>query len=382
MNKWNKKFWRCCGWLFMTPMLAFASGNAQLTAIRFTTVNDAPRIIFSLNQSTVSHVFTLSNPERLVVDFERTRLNAATKNTSFAAAGIKSVRSGHPSSTTLRMVIDLSRPIYFKVSSQPRDREVVIDIGSPSQKIQKKPVITFKRQPVEHAPVIVIDAGHGGKDAGAVGFLGTKEKDVTLRVAKILAEFINQHSRMRAVLTRDGDYYVPLRGRLKLARKGKADLFIALHADSYFNNQAFGASIYTLSQHGATTEAARWLAQRENNSELGGVDLSELVDQSYLLRSVLIDLAQTATITDSQHLGGMMLSSLSNLTRLHYRHVEQAPFMVLKSPDIPSILVEMGFISNEKEERRLRDRDYQNRMARALFVGIQNYLQKYPITGG
>ncbi len=380
--------------LFLLSMLAHAATNTQLTAIHFTTVNDSPRIIFSLDQPTVSHVFTLSNPERLVVDFEQTRLNTSTQNSNFPAAGIKDIRSGHPSPTTLRMVMDLARPIYFKVSSQPSDQQVVIDIGSPSEKIQnnqtiqQKAEITFKRRPfaltlpVAHSPVIVIDAGHGGKDAGAVGSLGTKEKDVTLRVAKSLAEFINQHSRMRAVLTRDGDYYVPLRGRLKLARKGKADLFIALHADSYFNDQAFGASIYTLSQHGATTEAARWLAQRENNSELGGVDLSELVDQSYLLRSVLIDLAQTATITDSQHLGGAMLSSLGNLTRLHYRHVEQAPFMVLKSPDIPSILVEMGFISNEKEERRLRDRDYQNKMARALFAGIQNYLQKYPITGG
>ncbi len=145
---------------------------------------------------------------------------------------------------------------------------------------------------------------------------------------------------MRAVLTRQGDYFVPLRDRLKLARKGKADVFIAIHADSYFNTRSIGASIYALSQRGATSEAARWLARRDNYSELGGVDLSELGDQSYLLRSVLIDLAQTATITDSLRLGTCMLDALDDITRLHYTRVEQAPFVVLKSPDIPSVLVE------------------------------------------
>jgi N-acetylmuramoyl-L-alanine amidase len=404
MNKWQKKIWQSLLWMLILPGLACASNNAKLTGIQFATVNNASRITLSLSQSTVSHVFTLSNPERLVVDFENTRLNTPTKNMNFSAAGISSVRSGHPISTTLRIVMDLASPVHFKVLSEPRDREVVIDVRSPvraQRVVQSAPKVASNKpffkpfatampsstfssnssKPVAHPIVIVIDAGHGGKDSGAVGPLGTKEKNVTLRVARALAELINQHTRMRAVLTRDGDYFVPLRGRLKLARKGNADLFVALHADSYFNDQASGASVYTLSQHGATTEAARWLAQRENYSELGGVDLSELGDQSYLLRSVLIDLAQTATTTDSQHLGGFMLSSMKRLTRLHYAHVEQAPFMVLKSPDIPSILVEMGFISNEDEELHLRDQAYQNKMAQVLFDGIRLYLKKYPITG-
>ncbi len=387
LNVMNKYFFAC---LCFLSALVFAADDTKLTAIRFTTTHDASRIILSLNQPTVSHVFTLSNPERLVVDFERTYLTTSTKNSHFVD-GINALRSGHPNPSTLRLVMDLTKPINFEVMSQPRDNEVVIDIHSLSEKIQKRTAVLISPKKVlnhaavslpTHTPVIVIDAGHGGKDSGAVGVLGTKEKNVTLRVAKLLADLINRHTHMRAVLTREGDYFVPLRARLKLARKGNADLFIALHADSYFNDQAFGASIYTLSQHGASTEAARWLAQRENYSELGGVDLSELVDQSYLLRSVLIDLAQTATITDSLRLGSVMLSALRTLTRLHYTHVEQAPFMVLKSPDIPSILVEMGFISNANEERRLRDQDYQNKMAEALFNGIRIYLQKYPITGG
>ena len=206
-----------------------------------------------------------------------------------------------------------------------------------------------------------------------------KEKNVTLAISKRLAHLINQQPNMRAVLTRNGDYYVGLRGRLKLARKGNADFFVALHADSYFNDHASGASVYALSQHGATSEAARWLAKKDNYSELGGVDLRELSDQSYLLRSVLIDLAQTATITDSMRLGKGILSNLRDVTRLHYSRVEQAPFMVLKSPDIPSILVEMGFISNAQEELRLNNENYQDELAQALFHGIRNYLQKYPV---
>jgi N-acetylmuramoyl-L-alanine amidase len=188
---------------------------------------------------------------------------------------------------------------------------------------------------------------------------------------------IEAEPNMRAVLTRNGDYFVPLIDRIKLARKGKADLFIAIHADSYFNTSSSGASVYALSRGGATSVAAKWLAQRDNYSELGGVDLGELEDQSYLLRSVLIDLAQTATITDSMRLGKSVLHSLDDVTRLHYSRVEQAPFMVLKSPDIPSILVETGFISNAKEEMHLRDPRYQDQIAQALLNGVRTYFRKY-----
>ena len=220
---------------------------------------------------------------------------------------------------------------------------------------------------------VVIDAGHGGKDTGAIGLGGTKEKTIVLIIAKRLAQLINQTSTMRAVLTRQGDSFVPLRQRLKLARKDEADLFIAIHADAYFEKQARGASVYALSTHGATSEAARWLAQKDNYDELGGVELNALQDRSPMLRSVLIDLAQTATIQDSIRLGRNVLDAIDDISSLHYKQVEQAPFMVLRSPDIPSILIETGFISNPMEEIKLNDARYQEKLVKAIFDGIKSY---------
>ena len=238
---------------------------------------------------------------------------------------------------------------------------------------QKMPAPIINNHPL----TVMIDPGHGGKDTGAIGARGTQEKDVVLQIAKQLADLINQTPNMHAVLTRDGDYFVTLHNRLVYARKNKADIYISIHADSYFNNWASGASVYALSKNGATSIAARWLARRDNYSELGGVSLSELNDQSPLLRSVLIDLAQTVTVTDSMRLGGVLLDAMDNVTMLHYSRVEQAPFMVLKSPDIPSVLVETRFISNPAEETRLRDKKYQHKMAMSLFNGIRHYQKKY-----
>ena len=187
---------------------------------------------------------------------------------------------------------------------------------------------------------------------------------------------INRDTGMRAILTRDGDYFVPLRQRLKMARNYHADIFIAIHADAYFDKKAYGASVYALSQRGATSEAARWLAQRDNYAELGEVALDTLQDRSPLLRSVLIDLAQTATIQASLCLGNRTLKALNVVSSLHYTHVEQAPFVVLKSPDIPSILVETGFISNGQEAQRLINASYQNKIAQALWKGVTQYRRK------
>ncbi|MBV8802102.1 MAG: N-acetylmuramoyl-L-alanine amidase, partial [Gammaproteobacteria bacterium] len=232
--------------------------------------------------------------------------------------------------------------------------------------------------PVKKRPfIVVVDAGHGGKDTGAIGFYKTREKDIVLAIAIQLAKLINQQPNMRAIMTRKGDYFVPLANRLILTRKDDADLFIAIHADSYFNTRANGASVFALSQRGATTVAAKWLSDSDNHSELDGVELNQLNDKSPMLRSVLIDLAQTITIRDSLHFGNSILDSLENITKLHASHVEQAPFMVLKSPDIPSILVETGFISNGTEELRLRDPTYQHKLALALFNGIRLYQKKY-----
>lgn len=223
--------------------------------------------------------------------------------------------------------------------------------------------------------VVVIDAGHGGKDPGTIGSSQIQEKDITLAIAKNLQELVNKQPGMRAVMTRNDDFYVGLRERLAIARQKKGDIFIAIHADAYRNPEADGASVFALSLHGASSEAARWLAQKENYSEIGKINLNGINDHDSLLRSVLIDLSQTATISASLHLGESIIKQLAKITELHRGFVEQAPFMVLKSPDIPSVLVETGFLSNPKEASRLSDSGYQQKIAEALLMGIKLYFQ-------
>lgn len=374
------KFWIyiiCC----LLPGIAIAA-SSRLTTIQVSDTRSSARLEFSLSQLTQYRVFTLEHPARLVVDFNNTRLDVNLNTVSLPSAIMQTVRAGHPTPSTLRLVFDLRKPVQFQTLTQRQ--KILLDVRT-----EKNSAPSFEKPAVEKTPIIkearrreivvVIDPGHGGKDPGAIGEYGSKEKNVVLAISQRLADLIDRQPNMRAVLTRKGDYFVPLRERLKLARKGKADLFVAIHADSYFNAHSSGASVYALSRRGATSEAARWIARRDNYSELGGVDLGELEDKSYVLRSVLIDLAQTATITDSLRLGTSMLDSLDNVTRLHYSRVEQAPFVVLKSPDIPSVLVETGFISNPNEERKLRDESYQNKIAQALFNGIQMYLRKYSL---
>jgi N-acetylmuramoyl-L-alanine amidase len=226
--------------------------------------------------------------------------------------------------------------------------------------------------------VVVIDPGHGGKDPGASGPRGSKEKNVVLAISQDLYTDINATAGMRAVMTRDGDYYLTLRQRLQKARDADADIFIAVHADAYQNAQSRGASVYALSLKGASSEAARWLAAKENYSELGGVDLS---DKNDMLRSVLIDLSQTATISASLKLGDDILAQMGLFTALHHVAVEQARFVVLKSPDIPSVLVETGFLSNNTEELKLRDAQYQQKVAKAILKGVIAYFYQQPPEG-
>lgn len=223
---------------------------------------------------------------------------------------------------------------------------------------------------------IVIDPGHGGEDPGAMGRRGTREKDVTLTIARRLKSLIDEEPDLRAVLTRDGDFYIPLPGRVEKARRLKADLLVSIHADAFIKPHARGSSVFALSERRATSEAARWLAKKENEADLiGGVNLD--VKDRYLAQT-LLDLSQTATIDHSLRLGNAVLSQIGQVNTLHKRRVEQASFAVLKAPDIPSILVETAFISNPEEEARLRDESYQTELARAVLKGIKVYLQKHP----
>ncbi len=349
--------------LLLIPSLSVAD-PAKLVNIAFSSADDSTRVKLFLTHGTPYTVFQLSHPDRLVIDVKNTKI-ATPISSNLSNPIFKSMRIGHPDASTLRLVFDLKTSVKFKANAA--SRFIFLDVYN-----EKKPIIKKSVNPV----IIVIDPGHGGKDPGAIGYDGVEEKKVVLAIALRLAALVNNEPNMKAVLTRKGDYFVPLMDRLKLARRGKGDLFISIHADSN-SMQSRGVSVYALSSRGATCVAAKWLANRENHSELGRVDLSELEDQSLEVRSVLIDLAQTATATDSFRLGTEMLNALDNVTRLHYSRVEQAPFLVLKSPDIPSILVETGYLSNPKEEVKLANPDYQNEIAEALLNGLKIYIKKY-----
>jgi N-acetylmuramoyl-L-alanine amidase len=406
--------------LIILPVLAQAL-PASLSKVLVLPFPDSTRVIFKMSAAHKYHVFMLPDPNRLVIDFEDTHIAADLTHLNFTNSPLLSARKGWPAPSTLRIVFNLANPVRFTqfVAAGNNEVQLVLDVYSrnsaalhmESEKTNPLPVFAesaqndllqlpgktklqkdldsgkikkkAKAQIVEVVKprplVVVVDAGHGGKDPGTIGINGTREKDVVLAIALQLADLINKDPKLKASLTRRGDYFVTLNGRLQMARKDKADLFIAIHADSYFDDHSVGASVYALSQHGASSMAARWLADRENHSELGGVDLNGLGDHSYLLRSVLIDLAETATIIDSVRLGTDMLKSLESVTSLHYSRVEQAPFMVLKSPDIPSILVETGFLSNPAEEERLRDPVYRDKLARALLAGIHQYVATHPM---
>ena len=246
---------------------------------------------------------------------------------------------------------------------------------TPPVAIPQPPAIN-DRLPNGRVITVAIDPGHGGEDPGAIGAKGSKEKHITLAISKKLKALIDKEPNMRAVLTRDGDYFIPLNGRVNKARKMQADLFVSIHADAFTRPEARGSSVFALSERGATSAFARYLAQKENESDLiGGVSLN--VQDPHLART-LLDLSQTATINDSLKLGKAVLGNIGTINKLHKPHVEQAGFAVLKSPDIPSILVETAFISNPEEERKLNDPAYQDQMAKMIFEGIKKYFDSNP----
>lgn len=395
-------------WLITAPSLLLAD-TIQLSQVRVLPMREGFRVVYSLSHPTLYHVFTLERPARLVIDFKDTELTTKLNALPFPNPLVNKMRSGHPNDQDLRMVFDLAGAVSYRISSDKTS--FIVDIV-PTSVAETKPIVSPSwgnsakiiapviHTPIEHIQpsnkktltvpqrnkplptplkyrkmIVVIDPGHGGKDTGTVGPGGTKEKDVVLAIAKRLATIINQKPNMQAILTRNSDDFLTLRERLNFAHEKQADMFIAIHADSFFDDKSSGVSIFTLSKSGATSEAARWLANHENNSELGSVDLTELGDQSHVVRSVLIDLAQAATIRDSLRLANAILDCFDDVARVHDGRVEQAPFVVLKSPDIPSVLVETGFMSNPREEARLNSVRYQQKIAQALFQGVKKYVE-------
>lgn len=371
--------------------------QSQLQSLIIKSDPKASYLSFHLSQKTKGRVKLLPTKQVLMVEFANTSM-AFKVTREKEPPIIRDIRVKKLKSR-LQIFLSLKHPVKWQVQYAPLHRsqgaQLKLTLQTPAEVFKKTarlrdqidqvlkttpPTLSVPKTPVTSNVkpfVIVIDAGHGGKDAGALGRRGTKEKVVVLNVAQRLAKKINQSSSMRAVLTRNSDRYIPLRQRLKLARKGEADIFIAIHADAFFEKRATGASVYALSKRGATTEAARWLAQASNYNELSDVQLDALQDRSVILRSVLIDLAQTTTIRDSLLLGNKILNALDDFSPMHFKRVQQAPFVVLKSPDIPSVLIETGFITNPQEEARLNSPTYQQALADGIYRGIYQYYQAY-----
>lgn len=352
--------------------------KTALTDVRVSQSNtDHTRVVFDLTADAKHNVFTLSSPNRVVVDLSGVRKSTALVSDENRTSLLKGIRSAVRKNDDLRIVLDLNdkvRPRSFEL--QPDDHfghRLVVDMHR--TQLSPTPIKTSQqeRRKKKKQFVIAIDPGHGGKDPGAVGHKGTREKDITLAVARKLKQMINRTSGYKAVLTRDSDRFVVLRHRVDKARKNQADLFVSIHADAFKSPKVEGASVYALSLNGASSEAARWIAHKENSSDLiGGISLD---DKDDLIASVLLDLSQSATIQDSLELGSDVLKYLGKVGKLNKKSVQQAGFAVLKAPDMPSILIETAFISNPKEERRLKSPKHQHKIAKAIFSGIKNHMK-------
>jgi len=407
--------------------------NAQaiaINAIRVWPAQDYTRITIESKQAIRYNQFTIKNPERLVIDLERVDINDILNSLGNKVGNddpyIKSVRIGRYKTGVVRLVLDLKtevKPQLFNLKpvadyghrlvldvypAKPVDPIIAllqstgIDVQANDPGAASSPAIISTPEPehlkttVPAAPIgpslatvpdkgtthgrrtliIAIDAGHGGEDPGAHGRAGTREKNVTLSIARRLKAQIDSTPNMRAMLVRDGDYFIPLDIRVTKAQQAHADLFVSIHADAFVKPHARGSSVFALSERGATSANARWLAKKENEADLiGGVNIAN--KDPYLTRT-LLDLSRTATISDSMKLAKHVLGELGGINTLHRGKVEQAGFAVLKSPEIPSILVETAFISNPSEEKRLNDSSYQEKMAAAILGGIKRYFAKNP----
>jgi N-acetylmuramoyl-L-alanine amidase len=355
---------------------------------------DYTRITIESHQALQHRLMTLAGPDRIVVDIEGADLASVQREivekVRVDDPYVAQLRAGQFNPTTVRLVVDLKaavKPQSFALAPVASyGHRLVIDLYPV---VPHDPLMALIREqeareraappdePLAARPlVIVIDPGHGGEDPGAVGANGSLEKEVTLIISRKLKELAEEDPNVRVVLTRDGDFFIPLPARVEKARRVKADVFVSVHADAFIQPHARGSSVFALSERGATSAAARWLASKENNADLiGGVSLDT---KDRYLAQTLLDLSQTATINDSLKLGKQVLAELGNINTLHKNYVEQAGFAVLKAPDIPSILVETAFISNPEEERRLNDDAYQTRMAKAILSGIKRYVAKNP----
>jgi N-acetylmuramoyl-L-alanine amidase len=421
-----------CGRLFSRALRAWfliaslasvdALADTIVTASRVWPAADYTRITLESGAALQYKVFTLDNPHRLVLDLEDVELNESLTTLADKVGDtdpyVKSVRTGRFKPGTIRLVFDLKStvqpqvfalqpvgayghrlvmdvyplvppdPLLAFLDQHQAQREAVVgapslspstELAGPPAKAEAAPrdsIASRKRSTPARLVTIAIDAGHGGEDPGAIGPSGLQEKHVTLAIARKLKERIDREPNFRAVLTRDRDFFIPLHMRVEKARRARADLFVSVHADAFIKPHARGSSVFALSERGATSAAARWLAKRENDADLiGGVNLA-VKDRH--LKQTLLDLTQTATINDSLRLARAVLSELGEINALHKQDVEQAGFAVLKAPDMPSILVETAFITNPQEEAKLKSDAHQAKVAEAIFQGIKRYFARNP----
>jgi len=414
----------------VAPLTSLSARAAQILAVRVWPAEDYTRVTLENDTELKATHFLVQNPDRMVVDIEGIELNPALKELVAKIQSndpyIKQVRVGQNRPNVVRLVFDLKEPVNPQVFTlapvgdykhrlvfdlyplNPSDPiaamiqkgewptaepgEIVPPVAdtmptptqqpdSPMARVEPKPDNRFNNK-LDKSPTmtrmitITLDPGHGGEDPGAIGAGGNREKDVVLSIAKRLKAKIEQQPNMRVMLTRDADFFVPLGMRVQKARKVEADLFVSIHADAFVTPTARGSSVFALSEKGASSTAARWMANKENSADLiGGVNIKNHDRQ---LASVLLDLSTTAQISDSMKLASAVLNEIGGINKLHKGAVEQAGFAVLKAPDIPSILIETAFISNPEEEAKLTDNAYQDKMADAILAGIKKYFSHNP----
>ncbi len=383
--------------LLVAILLAPVSLAEQISSVRVWNAPDNTRVVFDLSGPVKHHLFTLSNPNRVVIDIPNAQKSKALDLVDFKGGPLVNVRSAEQSNGDLRVVLDLDRKLnpksFLLKPSDQYGHRLVIDLEGKTGATGA--VAVTKPSPSSSSPsksksysdygggrdiVVAIDAGHGGEDPGAIGAKGTREKDIVLQIARRLYNVLNAEKGIKPVLIRNGDYFIPLAKRRDLARKKhNADLFVSVHADAFHNRKAKGASVFALSRRGATSTLARVLAEKENQSDdIGGVNIDHADE---MVTSVIYDLAMEGSMEHSIKVGSMVLREMGSVTRLHKKHLEQAGFAVLKSPDIPSILVETGFISNPTEENNLRSKNHQVKLSRAISRGIIAYFDQHPPPG-
>jgi N-acetylmuramoyl-L-alanine amidase len=396
--------------LLFNLQLFVVAEAANVNGIRLWRAPDHTRVVLDLDAPVQHSVSLLSQPARLVIDITGASFKASLADIPLANTPIQAIRLQTVSPTSFKLILDLNAPVkpnsfLLKRIGGMHDR-LVIDLydevlnpalqtdrnlatstdaqttpvapvlpPSGAQSVQKPQVTGGSKRKI----VIVVDPGHGGEDPGAIGPKKIREKEVTLAISKELVALINAEPGYIGKLTRSTDYFIPLKKRRDIARNNKADLFISIHADAFAKPSAKGASVFALSRNGATSETARFLAERENESDLiGGVGSISLDDKDEVLAGVLVDLSMTATLNSSLQVGNQVLIALGGVAHLHKRRVEQAGFMVLKAPDVPSILVETGFISNPDEAKKLNTPVYRKQIASSIFKGVKQYFVQHP----